>query len=483
MIKKLSLGLLVVLCWAVGISAKTIVLYHTSDTHGFFYPQNNVGGFAALVAVVKQEEFPHLLLDSGDFANGTVETKTSKGVKAVELMNAVGYQAATVGNHEFDFKDAGIDALLSQAKFAILAANMRDKTTGQLPVWAKAYEVFEVDGVKVGVVGLANRTPTQSTQKYRFTNPLKSLRKTLKQLQTQSPNVIVVLVHDSLSDYQNGILPYMGKIGRKFSGQVHVVLGGHAHKTIQNARVGQVLYAEPGYHLQGVSKVVLELDDKTGKLSSTQSQWIPLDISQVGQDTEIAQLAQDLKEPGMDEVLGQVAELVSKDPIREGEEDSALSNWIAQVGKSYSAAPIFIHNTGATRVSLEPGPFTRRTLLDLFPFDDQIVQFSISGRELKKFIRKNLVPWNKYVYAGLEIAFTSKKGRVKNLEVLLEGKPIENKKIYQVATNSFVARQPEFAKIYNKQTVGDKRVRQLIVEELQKGPLNAPSTGHIRRLL
>lgn len=474
--------LVVCLFAAVLLQAKTVVLYHTSDTHGFFYPKNGQGGFAALAGVVNHEKYPHLLLDSGDFANGTVETKNSKGAKAVELMNAVGYQAATVGNHEFDFRDAGIDALLPQAKFPIVAANMRDKTTGQLPTWAKAYEVFDVGGVKVGVIGLANRTPTQPTQKYQFIKPLKALKNVLHELQTQHPDVIVVLAHDSFVDYQNGILPYMGKIGKKFSGQVHVVLGGHAHKIVQNEHVGQVLYAEPGNHLQGVTKVTLELDDQTGKLTSAKSEWIPLEISQVGQDKEIAQLAEKLKEPGMDEVLGQVAQLVSKDPAREGEVDSALSNWIAQVGKAYSQAPIFIHNTGATRVSLEPGAFTRRTLLDLFPFDDKIVQFSISGRDLKSFIRHNLLPWNKYVYAGLEITYTRKHGKVKNLEVFLDGKPVENKKMYRMATNSFVARQPEFAQVQDKETVGDRSVRQLITEELQKGPLYAPTTGHIREL-
>ncbi len=479
---KKTVLLAVCLLAVVMLQAKTVVLYHTSDTHGFFYPKNGQGGFAGLASVVNHEKHPHLLLDSGDFANGTVETKISKGAKAVELMNAVGYQAATVGNHEFDFKDAGIDALLPQAKFAVLAANMRDKTTGRLPTWAKAYEVFEVDGVKVGVIGLANRTPTQPTQKYQFTKPLKALKNTLNELQAQHPDVIVVLAHDSFVDYQNGILPYMGEIGKKFSGQVHVVLGGHAHKIVQNERVGQVLYAEPGNHLQGVTKVELELDDKTGKITSVQSGWVPLDVQQVGQDPKIAQLAQNLKEHGMDEVLGQVAEAISKDPTREGEADSPLSNWIAQVGQAYSKAPIFIHNTGATRVSLEPGVFTRRTLLDLFPFDDQIVQFSISGREFKSFIRHNLLPWNKYVYAGLEITYTRKHGKVKKLEVFLNGKPVENKKMYRVATNSFVARQPEFARVQDKQIVGDRRVRQLITEALQQGPLYAPTTGHIREL-
>ena len=77
-VKKLSLLCVCLSTFAIGLSAKTIVLYHTSDTHGFFYPENGQGGVAALAAVVRQEKLPHLLLDSGDFANGTIETKNSR---------------------------------------------------------------------------------------------------------------------------------------------------------------------------------------------------------------------------------------------------------------------------------------------------------------------------------------------------------------------------------------------------------------------
>ena len=471
--------LLLVCFFAVELSAKTTVLYHTSDTHGFFYPENGVGGFAALAAVVKQEKQPHLLLDSGDFANGTIETKNSKGAKAVELMNAVGYDAATVGNHEFDFKEKGLDLLMPQARFSILAANLQEKDTRQLPAWAKAYTVFDVDGVKVGVIGLANRTPTQPTQKYRFTKPLVALEQALAAMQAQKPDVVVVLVHDSLADYKNGILRYVGDIGKKYDGQVHVVLGGHAHKIFQNEFINGVLYAESGNYLKNVTKVTVETDDKTGAFQSARSEIIPLTLNKTGQDKTVQALAEKLKEPEMDEVLGTVAQPVSKRPLQPGHQDSPLDNWIAQACRAYAQTPIYIHNTGGTRISLSKGPFTRRTLVDLFPFDDTIVSFTLSGRELKNFIRKNLLPWNKYVYDGLDISYEVKKGRVKNLTVLLDGKPLENKTKYTVAANSYIARNRAFDKVTDKQTVGTQKVRQVIQKELQKGPVVPAQTGHI----
>ncbi len=463
----------------LGLSAKTLVLYHTSDTHGFFYPQEGQGGFAALAQVVKQEKNPHLLLDSGDFANGTIETKQSKGLKAVELMNAVGYDAVTVGNHEFDFKDSGIDPLLSNAQFAVLAANMQEKSTHKLPTWAQAYKLFERNGLKIGVIGLANRNPTQPSEKYIFTKPLVALQKALQALRTQQPDVVVVLVHDSLADYKNGILRYMGDIGKKYAGQVHVVLGGHAHKVFQNEFINGVLYAESGHSLKNVTKVTIELDDKTGQFQSARSELIALAIAKTGQDKQIQALAQSLQEPGMEDVLGTLAQPVSKNPVRPGEIDSPLDNWLAQTCRAYTQTPIYIHNTGGTRISLPKGPFTKRMLIDLFPFDDHFVQMTLSGRELKNFIRKNLLPWNKYVYDGLDITYQVKHGRVKNLTVLLNGKPLENKKQYVIGTNSYIARNQAFRKVTDKQTVGTQTVRQVIQAALDKGPVQAPATGHI----
>ncbi len=478
MMKKL-VALIIALGFFIPLCAKTVVLYHTSDAHGFFYPQKGVGGYAALSAVLKKEPLPYLLLDSGDFANGTIETKQTKGRAAVELMNSVGYDAATIGNHEFDFKDVGFSSLLKKAKFAVLAANLREKNTDKIPTWAKAYQVFQVGSAKVAVVGLANRTPTQPTKQYYFTKPLSALATALEQIENEHPDVVVVLAHDSLADYRNGTLPYVGEIATKYGKQVHVVLGGHAHKIFQNEFINGVLFAESGCYLKNVTKIVIETDDKTGKIISAKSSLIPLQIATTGEDKEMAQKANALKVPGMEEVIGQAGADLSQRPIRKGEQDSPLDDWISDIGRQYAQTQIFIHNTGGTRITVEKGDVTRRTLIDLFPFEDKIFKMEITGRELKKFIRAGLTPWNKYVYAGLDISYTvNKKGRVKDLQVLLDGKPLENKATYTVATNSFIARNKSF-KSADKQQVGTKSVRQLIEESFQKGPVFPPTTGRI----
>lgn len=474
--KKLLLILL--LLFPLVVSSKTLVIFHTSDTHGFFYPQNKIGGFAALKNVINHEKKPFLLLDSGDFANGTAEAKFSRGAKAVQLMNAVGYSAVTIGNHEFDFKDAGITALIQKSKFSIWAANLREKATGLLPAGVQAARVFNVDGIKVAVIGLANNHPSQPTQKYTFIKPLTALSKALQEVEKQDPAVLIVIVHDSFVDYQHDILPYMGQIAKHFPGRVQVVLGGHAHKIV-NEYLESTLYVESGAHLEAVSKITVNVDDETGKFLSAQAKLISLNVDEVGQDKTVAKLAEELREPGLDNEVAVITKRLSKKPILPNTLDGELDDWLADEGRKITKTEIFIHNTGGTRMDLLPGSLTRRQLIDLFPFNDVLISVEVPGYTLKKFIKSGLVPWNKYTYSGITVSFDKiGPNRVKNLQIKINGKPLEKRQIYRVGTNSYIARQALFTDLPQKQ-VGNQKVSQLIEQALSSGELFTPQTGRI----
>lgn len=474
--KKLLLILL--LLFPLVVSSKTLVIFHTSDTHGFFYPQNKIGGFAALKNVINHEKKPFLLLDSGDFANGTAEAKFSRGAKAVQLMNAVGYSAVTIGNHEFDFKDAGITAFIQESKFSILAANLREKATGLLPAGVQAARVFNVDGIKVAVIGLANNHPSQPTQKYTFIKPLTALSKALQEVEKQDPAVVIVIVHDSFVDYQHDILPYMGQIAKHFPGRVQVVLGGHAHKIV-NEYLESTLYVESGAHLEAVSKITVNVDDETGKFLSAQAKLISLNVDEVGQDKTVAKLAEELREPGLDNEVAVITKRLSKKPILPNTLDGELDDWLADEGRKITKTEIFIHNTGGTRMDLLPGSLTRRQLIDLFPFNDVLISMEVPGYTLKKFIKSGLVPWNKYTYSGITVSFDKiGPNRVKNLQIKINGKPLEKRQIYRVGTNSYIARQALFTDLPQKQ-VGNQKVSQLIEQALSSGELFTPQTGRI----
>ena len=126
------------------------------------------------------------------------------------------YDAATIGNHEFDFKDAAVAPMLQKAQFAILAANFVQAGTLKYPAHVAPYKIFTRNGVKIAVIGLANNHPTQETTRYAFTKPLEALETALVQAERQKPDVVVVLVHDSMADDKHGAKGVISSIMAKF---------------------------------------------------------------------------------------------------------------------------------------------------------------------------------------------------------------------------------------------------------------------------
>lgn len=483
--KKLSL-LLAVLLVPLFLGAKDTVVYHTSDTHGFFYPRNGQGGFAALAAVIKKGPKEYLLIDSGDFANGTVETKNSKGIKGVQMLNAMHYDASTVGNHEFDFSENAVAPMIAASEFPWLAANFFYADTLKRPEGVLPYKIFTRNGVKIAVIGLANRFPTQKTTKYTYTKPFDALEQALKEVEPQHPDVVLVIVHDSIEDDKHGTVSYVGEIGPKFGGRVHVVFGGHAHKTFENVYKNGVLFVESGCYLQKVSKVTITTDDKTGKFVSAKSEEIPLIVSKTGEDVLIKDYADSLREPGVDVVLGRAAETFPKRSPVKDHRDNALDNWVADLTKAYADVDVAIANTGGTRVDMEKGPITKRDLIDIHPFDNAIVKMTVDGRFLKRMILSGLTPWSRFAYSGATVTYKlNKKGEVKNLDVRINGKKIQNRKLYTIATNSFIANGGSEGRIFKeipadkKEPVGTTTIRDLIAEALSKGAAVPPATGRI----
>lgn len=483
--KKLAVLFIAVL-FPLSLLGKTTVIYHTSDTHGFYYPKDGRGGFAALAGLLQQEKLPYILLDSGDFANGTVEAKNSQGVKSVLLMNAVGYDASTLGNHEFDFKDPAVEPMLRAAQFPILSANFVQRKSGKQPDYLQAYRIFDVDGVKYAVIGLGHEYPTNETKEYKILKASKVLKEVLEEVKKQNPDVIVLLDHNSIADDKHGVDSGLLKLATKHSGDINIVLGGHAHKIIQNEYHNGILFVESGCYLQNVSRVTVETDDKTGKFVSAKSELIPLYISKTGQYAPVAALAEALKEPGMDKVLGFASAKLSRTPVKGNEGDSPLNNWVADICRDYSGAEVFIHNNGGTRVDLEKGTVTKRDLVNMHPFGNTITNVKVSGKFLEKFVKYGLAPRNLFSYSGLKIEYKLRKGKVQGLKIWVNGKPLDKNATYIVGTNSYIAGGGSEGWMFkeipdkDKKQIGDDSIQEIMEEALEENsPIKPVATGRI----
>ena len=179
---------------------------------------------------------------------------------------------------------------------------------------------------------------------------------------------------------------------------------------------------------------------------------------------------------------------MSRLPQQDDRQDAPLNNWIADLVRAYSGAQIAVHNNGGTRVDMAQGPITKRDLIDIHPFDNTITLVTVDGRFLKKFIKKSFAPNSLYSYSGLTISYKkNKKGKIKDIEIRVDGKPIQNRQKYTLATNSYIAGGGSegwmFKKIpdQNKKLAGTKTIRDLMEDALRQGTVVPPETGRIKQ--
>ena len=272
--------LLVVATGAEAKKHKQLVILHTNDTHSCILPLKELladtaiagrGGFIRRIAMIKEQRKEHpknlLLFDSGDFSQGSSYYTMFKGDVEVGLMNRMGYDAATIGNHEFDFGLENMARVFKMAKFPIVCANY-DFTGTVCEGLVKPYVVLKRNGVRIGVFGLGAKLQGLVSGKncagVKYLNPAEVTRKMVDILRNQEKcDVVICLSHLGwdISDYSDEeLIPDTRGID--------IVLGGHSHtfmkevQYLKNLDGKQVADDQNGKHAALVGKLVVDLYSK-----------------------------------------------------------------------------------------------------------------------------------------------------------------------------------------------------------------------------
>ncbi len=272
--------LLVVATGAEAKKHKQLVILHTNDTHSCILPLKELladtaiagrGGFIRRIAMIKEQRKEHpknlLLFDSGDFSQGSSYYTMFKGDVEIGLMNRMGYDAVTIGNHEFDFGLENMARVFKMAKFPIVCANY-DFTGTVCEGLVKPYVVLKRNGVRVGVFGLGAKLQGLVSGKncvgVKYLNPAEVTRKMVDILRNQEKcDVVICLSHLGwdISDYSDEeLIPDTRGID--------IVLGGHSHtfmkevQYLKNLDGKQVADDQNGKHAALVGKLVVDLYSK-----------------------------------------------------------------------------------------------------------------------------------------------------------------------------------------------------------------------------
>ncbi len=396
-----------------GSASVRLTVLATTDLHGNLYPVDYYTGepvnrglakIAALVRDARADNPNSLLIDCGDTIQGTpLETVFQNSVRNGQAggkpdpmmlaMNELGYDAMTLGNHEFNFGLANIAEARRAARFPWLSANTR-LAPGSRQLAFAPYILKTVGGVKVAVIGVT--TPSipmwekpENYAGYRFVRPLEAMEETLAGLRGQKPDIVIVAAHSGLGggDRKDDAADEntLREAAQKVRG-IDAMVFGHTHQETAEQRIGDLLLVQPKNWGSSLARIDFTLEKKPEggwRITEKRSRLIPV-TKETAVDEKILALARPYHEAAERWLNTPVARSAKTlDGRRARLEDSALVDAIQRVQLESAKADVSFTSLFDTRARIEKGPVTVRQIAALYLYENELYAIEGEGRMVK----------------------------------------------------------------------------------------------------
>ena len=451
-------GPVVLLLLAVALPARAgnirITVLHTNDIHGWvmarpaaFYerdPRRPIGGAAALAAVVKRTQGPKLVLDAGDWFQGTPEGAFEQGRGLAAVFNAVGYDAMAAGNHDFDNGEKNLAAMIGAINAPVLCANVY-RSDGSRPPEFKPWMVKEVAGVKVGIFAVLTTSMKElslpkNIEGLTFRRAVAEANEDVAALRREGATVIIALSHLGLEKLTGPSFEGDQTLAARVEG-IDLIVGGHTHTVLKaglrDATYG-TLIVQAGAELTRVGEIVLEIDAKTKKVVKSSARLVNLWPDETGSDPDAARAVDKLVgDVGCvyDTVVATAAATLTRN--RNGE--SSLGDWMADCSRAWAGTDMAIQNSGGIRADLPVGPVTFRELFYVMPFENHIAKLVMNGKDLRSLLERWVGRGRLPQISGASLTVRRKVPFGQTLvSVTIAGKPIRDDASYTVSTIDFL---------------------------------------------
>ena len=441
-----------------GAETVSVTILHTNDTHShllpFSYPASargkdisglgtrvNIGGIARRAMLIKktraeleEKGTTVLVMDAGDFSDGTPFSIEYRGEADAAAMNAAGYTLGTLGNHEFNYSRAQLQKLISLFKFPVICANAVDSRTAA-PL-TEEYRIIRAGPVKIGIFGLLTRSTAgypAAREGIKITGELTAARR-MTQTLTGRADIVILLSH--CGEEKDG------EIAAKVPG-IAAIVGGHSHsrlplgKMVWNVKSGGVRKNEGTIIVQAhqwggeLGRLDMEIEkDAAGAWSVVRHKASLIPVTpDIAEDRETAAVVERYWKPiaaKYTQVIGRAA----ADFTDRGNHLPAY-NLMADALRETYKTDFALENMGGVRAPLLAGNITSADLAAMDPFDNTVITFSIRGSRLRGILQSR------------HPAVSGIKYRIENNAVTLAtvgGKPLDDDKTYSGVTNSYFAR-------------------------------------------
>ncbi|MEN8078304.1 choice-of-anchor I family protein [Clostridioides difficile] len=423
---------------------KEITIFHTNDVH------SRVDNYSKVKAYIDNYE-NKLLVDAGDTFHGQSIATLESGSSIAKILRAMGYSAMVPGNHDFNYGQDRLNELGVEAGVEILASNVKLNGVAKY----SEYTIEEVDGVKIGIFGLATpetayKTNPNNVSDLDFGNMdsiVKDAENMVEKLNDENVDVIVALSHlgiDSDSKVK------ATDIAKAVDG-IDLIIDGHSHSILESYtefnKISDTKVTSTGEYLKNLGQVEITLDDN---LEIKDIKLETIDTSTLTEeDLEISELINSIKD-GQKEILNEV---VGNTPIdldglrinvRSGHTN--LGRLITSAMINETGADIAITNGGGIRDSIKAGDITKDDVIKVLPFGNYIVTKNVKGSDIIAALEHGMVEGAGSFthFAGMvveTIKKTDSDGVIKHkiLSVKVNGNDIDVNKEYTIATNDFMA--------------------------------------------
>lgn len=481
----------------------TIAVIGTNDVHGQLLPGEGRGGLVTLSGYVDAlrgsgQVDAVLLLDAGDMWQGTLESNLDEGASVVAAYNALGFAAAAIGNHEFDFGPAGpasVPATASddargalrqrarEADFPLLAANLKDAEGQQPPAWdnVHASAMVELAGIDVGIVGVMTEKAMSATVASNVggleVTPLATaVQREAEALRRAGAELLVVTAHAGgrCSEFQDpDDLSSCDLGGEIFAlaaalppGLVDHIVAGHVHQALAHEVNGiSITSNESRAPTFGRVDFTVAPDGTSERsrlypptalcpyesTSNGRCAWAdPGDGSvqparyagaEIAPDAEVLAIAGQAHAAAEQQKSQPLGVVLAEPFTLKGNPESALGNLVTGALLESFEADVAIHNVhGGLRAVLPAGELEFGSVYEMFPFDNRVVVIELSGRELRDVIRAQIGKGRTRAgIAGIRVAAECTRRGVDVAIRRDSGEPVKDEDRVRVIANDFLA--------------------------------------------
>ncbi len=437
----------------------TMSLLHTNDTHAY------VEQFPKLITAVNElrsQKENSLLLNAGDVFSGTLYFRQYLGLADLYFMNQLGFDAMTLGNHEFDKDSETLANFIKLAQFPIVSSNVNMTKDSELgPLFNNSIggtseqgEIFpaiikEVDGEEVGIIGLTTEDTVflaNPGDDIVFENAIEKANETIDMLEAQGVDKIIALSH---LGYQPDL-----DLADKVDG-IDVIVGGHSHTKLDAPVVVEkeepTLIVQANEYLKYLGVLDVTFDENgvianyTGELK---------DLSKYAEDAAAKAKVEEFKAPLTElqkQVVGSTSVALNGERADVRSKETNLGNLIADgmAAKANEFIPTYIamQNGGGIRASIDQGDITLGEVLTVLPFGNNLVTIDLTGEEILAALEHSVSAPGAGAFmqvSGLKFKYDSAQpvgDRVWHVEALTADgyEELQLDKMYRVATNAFTA--------------------------------------------